>query len=176
MSGIKVLLGAATVTVLLMLARPHLHSTNHGRRLSRPRLRGATMIAVTLFAMLPGGGRSARMGQGASPGMVGRLRRRTPMASRLVVVGFEPAWVREHHPEWWGDYYQGKWYPAAWWYQYQPEWAREHHPEWWGDDDEGVWYPAGWWWHRRRDWVLQNHPEWWGDDWDGEWYPASWWW
>src|SRR5208282_5508039 len=50
----------------------------------------------------------------------------------------QPGWVKQHHPEWWGDCYQGNWYPATWWYQYQPEWAREHHPEWWGDVDQGV--------------------------------------
>src|SRR5271156_3873702 len=62
----------------------------------------------------------------------------------------QPDWARSHHPEWWGDYYQGNWYPASWWWRYQPQWARLHHPEWWGDfDDNHDWQPAGWWWLNR---------------------------
>ena len=52
----------------------------------------------------------------------------------------EPAWTQLHHPEWWGDFYQGVWYPASWWWQYQPAWTRANHPEWWGYRDNGVWY------------------------------------
>ena len=38
------------------------------------------------------------------------------------------------------------WHDAAWWWQNRATWVRAHHPEWWGDFYEGVWYPAAWWW------------------------------
>ena len=53
--------------------------------------------------------------------------------------------------------------------------GRQNHPDWWGDfDDQRIWWPAGWWWQNRPDWVRENHPDWWGDFDDRiMWRPAS---
>ena len=60
------------------------------------------------------------------------------MVSRALVVATQPDWVAAHHPDWWGDNYEGVWYAAPWWYQYHPDWVREHHPDWWGDFDDHI--------------------------------------
>src|SRR5271170_6764341 len=63
----------------------------------------------------------------------------------------------------WGDYNRAhRWQEAAMW-ALKTDWIREHHPEWWGDfDDDGVWRPAWWWWESNPGWVRAHHPEWWG--------------
>ena len=34
------------------------------------------------------------------------------------------------------------WHPAWWWWNSQPGWVREHHPEWWGDYYQGTVVPG----------------------------------
>src|SRR5580704_9484852 len=105
------------------------------------------------------------MGQAASSRMVGRLRRRSHVASRMVVVEYAARVGPRASSRMVGRLLPGQLVPGDVVVSNSTGLGTRASSRMVGRRRRRRLVSRGWWWQQRRDWVLQNHPEWWGDTW-----------